>query len=210
MRTGVLCRPGRFSLLDMCAFYATFFLSSSNLEYFCWFLPLVAGSWWLYALGGGGGGWYGVAYFHVETSFFSAARVVLPICVSFRDFLIISNSTSLTQRRNFSLKPLVQNYENIAPLYILSVPISRFLQLSKSTIWTRRIWRVFIIWVSMLTSIPSTSNGSCTQALQVMRLRFQFGSSYFGWTFIMKDKKWPDWLWAAVSDSLMLKFFPPS
>ena len=49
MRTGVLCRSRRFSLLDMCAFYATFFLSSSNLEYLqttylCGFLPPVVGA----------------------------------------------------------------------------------------------------------------------------------------------------------------------
>ena len=49
-------------------------------------------------------------------------------------------------------------------------------------------WGVFSIWLSMLASIPSTSNVISTHALQVIGMWLQFGSAWSVWTVIMKEK----------------------
>ena len=76
----------------------------------------------------------------------------------------------------------------MSTLYLLGVLISGFLPLSKSAKWTRRIWEVLSIWVSMMESIPYKYSESLTHALQVMRLCLYFVSAWYGWTVIMNDK----------------------
>ena len=94
------------------------------------------------------------------------------------------------------------------PLSFLSAPISGFLPLSKAAKCVRIIWEVFSILLSILASIPYTYSGSLAQALQAIRLCLQFGPSWSGWTIIMKSTKKPYLIWADVSGSLMLIFFP--
>ena len=61
-----------------------------------------------------------------------------------------------------------------------------------------------------MVSIPPTSSGILTQALQVMQLCLHIGSDWYGWTIIMNYKNWHDCLWVAVSRYLMFIFFPYS
>ena len=72
-------------------------------------------------------------------------EVVPPKYVSFRAVLTISTSTSLKKHRNFTLKHLVQHYENMIPLSFLGLTISVFLPFSKAVKCNRRILDYFSI-----------------------------------------------------------------
>ena len=110
----------------------------------------------------------------------------------------------------FTLKFSEQRSEKMPPLSFLSVPIYSVLSFSKSAKWTRISWVVLSIWVSILASIPSTSNGSWINSLQVIRLCLHFVSVWYGWNVIVNDKKRPDCLWPTVRRSLILVFLPYS
>ena len=127
-----------------------------------------------------------------------------------RLFFTISNRTSFTYRRIFALKLSVQHYEKISPFYFLSVTISYFLPWSKAAKCGRRSWGVFGIWVLMLSSIPSISSWSWTQALQVIWLFLQFVSAWYGWTSIINYKKLTDSLWDTMIRLLVFIFLPYS
>ena len=93
------------------------------------------------------------------------------------------------------------------PISLLIVPISGFLQFSKAAKWTRITWEIFIIWISMLSSIPSTSSGSWTKALQVMLLCLHFGSPCYGCTIFTNNKEKSDLLWADGSRLIIFILF---
>ena len=113
--------------------------------------------------------------------------VIPPKNALFRAVFTISNSTSFTYHRNFDLKLYMQHFEKMSPLYFLNVTIYGFLLFSKSAKCTRRSRRVFSLWILMLASISSTSSGSWTQALQVIRLCLHFWSIWYGWTITIND-----------------------
>ena len=98
----------------------------------------------------------------------------------------------------------------MSPLYLLSVPISGILLFSKSSKRTRIIWGFFIIWVSMMASIPYTSIGGFTHVLRFIWMCLQFTSAWYGWTVIVNGEKLPGCLYFAVSGLFMLIFFPSS
>ena len=76
------------------------------------------------------------------------------------------------------------------PLSFLSFPISGFILFPKAANSNKRIWGVLIIWVSILSYIPSTSSGSWEKALQVIWMCLQFVSAWSGWNLITKDKNY--------------------
>ena len=63
-----------------------------------------------------------------------------------------------------------------------------FLPFFKAVKWTKISWGVSRISFSIILSVQFSYNGSWTQALQVMWLCLNFGSAWYGWTVITKEK----------------------
>ena len=91
---------------------------------------------------------------------------------------------------SLTLNLYVNNYEKKSPISLLRLPFSSFIPFSKADKWTKGVWRVLSILLSLIDSKPFAYSRGCMKDPKDMHMYLRFGSDWLGWNLITNENKW--------------------
>ena len=111
---------------------------------------------------------------------------------------------------SLTLNLYVNNYEKKSPISLLRLPFSSFIPFSKADKWTKGVWRVLSILLSLIDSKPFAYSRGCMKEPKDMHMYLRFGSDWLGWNLITCENKRNSPLWDSESGLPIVVFINSS